>query len=400
MHRASWNRQFAHRLVLATSCFVFLASPPARGQLRPNPEALADAPPELVERLRADPFVYFRFINRAWTSRVCELFDDVRNQPRVRIHGDAHLEQFAFTSEAWGLDDFDESTRGPAFVDMVRFLGSIDLATRQRGWTRDRDALWNRFLEGYRRGLTNPDGRPPEPGIVRYLRQQAPVTRAAFLAWGEELMQPMEEGISKSVIGGMASFERFVRSQRSDLASGYFDVKRAGWLRIGIGSAATRKILIRVQGPTPADDDDELLEGKEVTNLEGVRCLAGQTTPRALRVVHGAQQLGRLKHNILAMGPTMLIPAAGGRAEHSLDWWLRSWEPSYREVRLDDLRTVEDLDGIAYDAGVQLGSSEAQGVAGRKQALASLTRLEDRLRKVATALVEELLAEWRQFAGR
>jgi uncharacterized protein (DUF2252 family) len=140
MNRAP-RRQFARRLVLATSCIVLLAPPSARGQLRPNPDALADASPELVDRLRADPFVYFRFINRAWTSRVCELFADVRNQPVVRIHGDAHVEQFALTRDAWGLDDFDDSTRGPAFVDIVRFLGSIDVATRQRGWTRQRDAL-------------------------------------------------------------------------------------------------------------------------------------------------------------------------------------------------------------------------------------------------------------------
>ena len=29
--------------------------------------------------------------------------------------------------DAWGLDDFDDATRGPAPVDIVRFLGSIDL---------------------------------------------------------------------------------------------------------------------------------------------------------------------------------------------------------------------------------------------------------------------------------
>ena len=73
------RRQFARRLVLATSCIVLLAPLSARGQLL-NPDALADASPELVNRLRADPFVYFRFINRAWTSRVCELFADVRHQ--------------------------------------------------------------------------------------------------------------------------------------------------------------------------------------------------------------------------------------------------------------------------------------------------------------------------------
>jgi hypothetical protein len=400
MNRAPWSRQFSRRLVLATSCFVLLAPQFARGQLRPNPDVLANASPELVDRLRADPFVYFRFINRAWTTRVCELFADVRNQPVVRIHGDAHVEQFALTEAAWGLDDFDDSTRGPAYVDIVRFLGSIDLATRERGWTRQRDALWGRFLEGYRRGLSNPDDRPPVPDIVRDLREQAPVTRVAFLAWGETLMQPMDEPMVKLVATAMGTFERLMRAERSDFAPGYFAVKRAGWLQIGIGSAAAMKVLIRVEGPTADADDDELIEGKEVANLEGLRCLEAQTTPRALRVVHGAQQLGRLKHNILAIGPTMLIPAAADRAEHWLDWLMFSWEPSYREVVLSDLRSVEDLNAIAYDAGVQLGGSESQGVSARKQALASLTRLEGRLRKATSAIVEELLAGWREFAGR
>jgi hypothetical protein len=400
MHRAPWSIQFAGSLVLTTSCLVLLAPQFARGQLRPNPDVLADASPQLVDRLRADPFVYFRFLNRAWTSRVCELFADVPNQPVVRIHGDAHVEQFALTRDAWGLDDFDDSTRGPAFVDIVRFLGSIDVATRQRGWTRQRDALWDRFLEGYRRGLSNPDDRPPEPGIVRRLREQAPVTRAAFLAWGETLMRPLDEPTARLVVTAMGNFERFVRDERSEFAPGYFGVKRAGWMHIGIGSAATRKVLIRVEGPTGDAGDDELLEAKEVANLEGVHCLEGQTARRALRVVHGAQQLGRLKHNILAIGPSMLTPTAADRAEQWRDWLMFSWEPSYREVVLDDLRSVEDLAAIAYDAGVQLGGSESQGVRARNQALASLARLEGRLRQATSTIVEELFAGWREFAGR
>jgi hypothetical protein len=48
----------------------------------------------------------------------------------------------------------------------------------------------------------------------------------------------------------MEAFERLVRGERSDLAPGYFAVKRAGWLRMGVGSATIMKVLIRVQGPT------------------------------------------------------------------------------------------------------------------------------------------------------
>jgi Uncharacterized protein conserved in bacteria (DUF2252) len=389
------------RLVLvAAVCVVLTALPSARGQLRPDPVALANVSAELIDRLRADPFTYFRFVNRRWISRVCEAFADVRDVPIVRLHGDAHVEQFALTDDAWGLVDFDDSARGPAFVDIVRYLGSIELVVRQRGWTSRRDALWDRFLEGYRRGLATPDYRPPEPDIVRRRRAQAPMSRAVFLTWAEQQMQPMDETRSKSVVTGMAAFQQFVQGERPDLAAGYFAVVRAGWLRIGVGSAATRKVLIRVQGPTVDPEDDVVLEVKEVINLDGISCLEGQTTPPAVRVIDGNRQLGRLKHDILAVAPALLIPAAADRAEHWLDWWVSNWEPSYREVRISDLRSVEDLSDIVYDSGVQLGAGEPQDVSVRNQTLSSVARLEGRLRKNTSTIVEELIVGWRELRGR
>ena len=386
------------RSVLATLCVVLTALPTAQQPLRPFPEAVAAAPPQLIERVRADPFTYFRFINRAWTARICERFADVTNPTIARLHGDAHLEQFAVTDEAWGLDDFDDSTLGPTYVDIVRFLGSLDLAARERGWTRDRDALWDRFLDGYRRGLSDPDYRPPAPSIVRHLRTQAPATRAAFLAWGEQQMQPMDVPRLEVIDEGMKSLDRLVRPGRPDLAPGYFRVVRAGWLRIGVGSASARKVLMRVQGQTDAPDDDQLIEAKEVANLDGLSCLKDSTTPQAVRVIDGTRQLGRLKHDILAVGPTLLIPAFPDRNEHWLDWWLSSWEPSYRELHLSDLRSVDDLADIAFDSGVQLGAGKLASV--RQDALASLTRLEARMRKETSIIVDELLAGWRELSGR
>src|SRR5262245_46660103 len=173
MHRTRTAALLLRGLVLAGLCILLAARLSAQRPLRPFPEALSAAPPELLERLRADPFTYFRFINRAWTARVCEAFADVTEPAIVRLHGDAHVEQFALTRDAWGLADFDDSARGPAFIDIVRFLGSIDLATRQLGWTSSREALWDRFFQGYRRGLSDPNYRPPEPGIVSHLRRAA-----------------------------------------------------------------------------------------------------------------------------------------------------------------------------------------------------------------------------------
>jgi uncharacterized protein DUF2252 len=397
MHWRKQGDRRPFRLALATLSVV-LFSTAARGQIRPEPAALADASVDLLDRLRADSFAYFRFVNRPWTARVCDAFADVPDAPIVRLHGDAHLEQFAFTRDAWGLDDFDDSARGPSFIDIVRFLGSIELATRQRGWTNDRDALWDRFFEGYRSGLSNPDHRPPEPGIVRELRGRTPTTRPAYLAWGEKQMQPMDATRLKLVAVGMEALDRVVRREHPDLSSAYFAVKRAGWLHVGVGSAVDKKVLIRVEGSTLDPDDDVLLEAKEVTNFDGVRCLERPTTPPAVRVIDGTRQLGRLKHDILAVGPTLLIPAAVDRAEHWLDWWVSSWEPSYHEVRLSDLRSVKDVADIAFDSGFQLGAGKLASV--RRQALSSDMRLESRLRKETAILIEELLAGWRELGGR
>jgi hypothetical protein len=200
-----------------------------------------------------------------------------------------------------------------------------------------------------------------------------------------------------SVVAGMEALERLGRRERAELPVGYFTVKKAGWLRLGVGSAAMRKVLIRVEGPTPDDEDDELLEAKEVANLEGVGCLAEPTNPPALRIIAGVQQLSRVKHRILAVGPTGLISAAADRADQWLDWWVSSWEPSYREVRLSDLRSARDLADIVYDSGAQLGAGDPNDTSTRKQSLQAMASLRNRILKETSTIVEELLAGWREL---
>ena len=156
--------------------------------------------------------------------------------------------------------------------------------------------------------------------------------------------------------------------------------------------------MIRVQGRSAARGDDVLLEVKEVVNLGGLGCLEEPATPPAVRVINGARQIGRFKHDILAVGPTRLIPEAAGRSGPWLDWWVASWEPSYREVRISDLRSVRDLADVSFDAGLQLGANKTLAV--RERALASVMKYEPRLRKETATIVEELLAGWTELATR
>ena len=394
-------------LCLGVATGIVLIGPSASAQLRPEPGAIEVASGDLLDRLRTDPFAYFRFVNRSWTTRVCEVFsDEMRDLPIARLHGDAHVEQFAVTKDAWGLDDFDDSARGPALVDIVRFLGSIDLTVRQRAWTPSRDALFDRFFEGYRKALAEPDVGSPQPGIVDHLRAQAPRSRAAFLEWGEMKMEPMTEASVGVVVAGMAAVARSVYAEQPDLPPGYFTIARAGWLRLGVGSAVSAKILIRIQGPSPAPEDDELIEAKEVQSLTGIPCLEAQSDQPTLRVILGARQLGRLKPTILAAGPELVIPEVLARGRPLRDWWIRSWDPSYRELGLSDLRSVQDLAEIAYDAGVQLGAHSVVDQPGSRDAsvrtreLARLTRLERRIRDETLLLIEELLVGWEELRTR
>ncbi|HEX5021029.1 MAG TPA: DUF2252 family protein, partial [Candidatus Binatia bacterium] len=375
--------------------------------IRPNPESLERATPELIKRLRAEPYDYFRFVNRSWIARVCDDFSsDLEGLPVIRLHGDAHVEQFALTRDAWGLDDFDDSARGPAVVDIVRFLGSVDLVARRRSWQQERDRLFDRFVEGYKRGLLEPDHLPPPPDIVGRLRTAAPATRAALLAWGESKMQPLADASMKAVAGGMEAFAQIMLRERPDLEPEYFRVVRAGSIQSGVGSAVTPKILIRVRGPSDDPADDELLESKKIGDLAGLSCLNTPMLNPTLRIIDGSKQLGRLRHNILAAGPELIVPEVMARGERLQDWWIRSLDPSYSQIRLTDLRSVGDLAAISYDAGVQLGAGRLHdrtvllSTYDRKRLLGATGKLEKRYRQEATKLVDDLLHGWRELGRR
>jgi hypothetical protein len=405
VHRFRQFRQFACvcALISVATMGASYSSQPLRGER----ESLERAPPELLQRLRADPYDYFRFVNRSWIARICEDFgDDLRSLPVVRLHGDAHVEQFAYTNDAWGLDDFDDSARGPAAIDIVRFLGSTDLAARQRSWEKDRDKLFNRFVEGYKRGLVEPDYLPPQPDIVRRLRAQTPAKRADFLAWAESKMKPLPDPAMNAAVAGIEAFARVVLRERPDLPPDYFRVVRAGGLQMGVGSAASPKIMVRVQGPSDDPADDEILELKKVGDLGGLRCLDTPAVQPTLRIIDGNKQLGRMKYSIVAAGPELVIPEVAARGQRMEDWWMRSLDPSYRPIRLTDLRSVDDLAAIVHDAGVQLGAGRLQDKTvtlnsfDRKRLLAASGKLEKRYRQEATKLVDDLLEGWRELAKR
>ena len=383
---------------------VLLAGSSAAGAqvsvpLRPDAGRLAAAPPAIQERLREDPFVYFRFLNAGWATAVCEAFrGELPALPPAILHGDAHLEQYALTATAHGLDDFDDAAHGPSVIDLVRFLGSIDLVARRRGWTAERERLFDRFFDGYSRSLADPAYPPPEPAVVARLRARPRRTREQFLSWGESLMQeptaPQRENVARS----LQLLEAFVRELRPEIPVGYFEPKGAGWLRMGVGSALVPKALVRIEGPSRAPDDDVLLEAKQLSQLEGVPCVQVPLSGEAFRVITAAEQIGRIRHDVL-----LVAPRREEQGPEVRDWWVRTWDETYVEVATADLASADELAEVAHDVGAQLGCTnlrhsipllEAQL---RRAEVAAVKRLGPRIRATACRLVDELLAGWEEW---
>ena len=219
-------------------------------------------------------------------------------------------------------------------------------------------------------------------------------------------MQPLTDASMKAVAAGMEAFAQIMLLERPDLGPEYFRLIRAGSIQSGVGSAVTPKIMIRVRGPSNDPADDELLESKKIGDLGGLSCLKTPMVNPTLRIIDGSKQLGRLKYNILAAGPELMVPEVMARGERLQDWWIRSVDPSYSQVRLTDLRSVADLAAIVYDAGVQLGAGRLRDRTvllssyDRKRLLAATGGLEKLYRQEATKLVDDLLQGWRELATR
>jgi len=374
--------------------------PKPRTDVLKVPSGSERMPAEFVRLLRTHPYAFFRFVNRPWASRVCDAFGGDRDAlVKVRLHGDAHVEQYAFTDTAYGLDDFDDSAEGPAVIDLTRFIGSIRVAARDRGWSDQIDLVTDEFLRGYQRGLSDPTFRPDVPKFVMRLRQQRQVrTQAEFLSWAEGLMAPVPADVERATRKGLELLAARAATGESRMPPGYFAVKRIGALQMGVGSRRMPKLLVRVEGPSTASTDDVILEEKEpAANLMGLTCIALPAQSPAVRVVVGAQRVGRLDHEVLT-----LVPAPIQGPTELRHWWIHDWSPSYSEVEIPLLESPAELIELAHDAGVQLGSAclptlGASAFERRRRVSRSIVLLDSRIRDVARRLTDEMYAAWNEF---
>lgn len=376
------------------------SSPPASLELTPTElDALAGRP-DLLARVRSDPYAYFRLLATASSRRVCAEFDNlVDEMPLVNLHGDAHIEQYAITPTAHGLDDFDEAGMGPGVVDLVRFASSIHFACRRAHFACDPDAAVDEFLDAYAEALENPGIAVPTPAWVVRERGRTPADRQAFLTWAESLMEDADPRTRTRMMERWALFVQLMTRLQPDGPDDYFGVERFGATDIGVGSALDMKFLLRIRGETADPEDDLIVEIKPMNEVVAP-CLLRPPSGGMLMTLLPTARMGRLRPVVLGYLPW----EEGG--EDTSQWWIHSWDVGYGELRIDDLTSQEDLVEIARDVGLQLGWGHCNGIAAPLEAMNRLAQtralglVREHVEVLARRVADEVYQGWmRQMAG-
>jgi hypothetical protein len=355
------------------------------------------ANPKLLDRIRAGPHGYFRFINKLFSQEVCRRLKPVFAQsPSVNLHGDAHIEQYAVTDLGRGLTDFDDSSSGPGLLDVIRFGVSLRLACRERTWEEKADELFEKFLQGYRDALNDPQLMAPEPRIVQQIRSTFSYERESYLKWVEKVMEPVPAEEHQAIWAAMKPYVEIMIAENPLLNENYFTVVKIGYLRMGIGSALDIKYLVRVQGPTSDPNDDIILEAKQVRDLSGIECVVTGQRIDPFRILIGQARIAYepFKH----LGYFYYL-------DHN--FWVHAWVDNYEEANIGKtFESLTDLTEVVYDVGVQLGKGQVKHIGApldlqiRRTQLQIINTHESEIMRACQELTELTVAAWKEFCRK
>ncbi len=355
--------------------------------------------PDLAERVAGDAHSYFRFVNRAFAASVCKRFENkLKEMPRVRLHGDPHIEQYAVTDLGRGLADFDDAAVGPPAIDLTRFATSAVLASRAKGFSRaEENSLISELFRGYRDGLKGTPFPAKPPDFAVAMMGVFRNDRLGFINAADNTMIALEQAEESFVRAEVAAYSKLAKLPKR--APGFFTIKKVGLLKLGIGSALVRKYLVRLEGDTPALEDDVLMEVKEVSTLEGVPCMQA--------IVGGAAD-GRDREQRAAGDKRLLVPRLLDESKlapvGARRFWVNEWLANYNEAKIKKLKAA-DLGPLVYEAGLWLAAEHLRDYPGEKgpvkhppaDKLTISIDLEADIRKHANELADDIVRGWDRF---
>jgi hypothetical protein len=183
-----------------------------------------------------------------------------------------------------------------------------------------------------------------------------------------------------------------MRARDPALPADFFRVKKAGRLTTGIGSSLDEKYLLRVEGWTEGEGDDQILEAKLVRPLPDSACVHTDAGPSRVP----------LAMSLIARAPFEFsgLAARAGRV-----LFVHAWTDDYVELKVEfSFPKPCDLRQVAYDVGTQLGRAHPREGSGRpsrpglRASLLESTRANDgRIRALIDELTEATVEAWTAF---
>ena len=350
--------------------------------------------PELLERILDSPHGYLRFINIPFSQEVCRRFgDSLDGVPHFNLHGDAHVEQYAVTDLGRGLTDFDDSSTGPAVIDLIRLAVSLRLASQMRGWDARADEILDRVIQGYREALEDPETIAPTPTVAERLTAGFEYDREKYFEWVDSIIEPVPPEEAAALTVALGPYVEVMVAESSDLEPRFFEVVSLGVLRLGIGSALDRKYLVRIRGHSDHQEDDLMLELKQVRDLTGIDCISVGPGTDPFRILVGQSRIAYQPYRLL-----------GYVRFQGLTFWIHAWVDNYVEASIrETFQSPEELAEVAYDIGVQLGRGHPNQIASpldlqlRREQLRLLERDEERIKATTKNLALEVTEAWQRF---
>jgi hypothetical protein len=353
--------------------------------------------PELLRRILSSPHGYFRFINVPFSQEVCKRFSSTLDDtPSTNLHGDAHIEQYAVTDLGRGLTDFDDSSTGPAVLDLLRFGVSLELACEVDGCQDSVNEIYEDFLTAYRSAVLDPSTLSTEPDLVAAIRARFSFDRENYLQWIESIMEPVPEDEEQGLREALKPYLEAMSAENPELEADFFQPVQIGYLRMGVGSALDLKFLTRIRGATERPDDDVLLEVKQVRDLAGIECITPVKESDPIRILLGQLRIAYQPYSFLGYARFL-----------NKTFWVHAWVDNYEEMSIGEtFRSVEDLRQVAEDVGVQLGRGHTNQIAPeldqqlRREQLRVLERDAEKIKQARRELATETLIAWKQFRKR
>ncbi len=279
---------------------------------RQHEHRVAELIPLRLDRMTANPFAFYR---GSAAIQAADLTDGPRTGVDVTICGDAHVANFGIyaspeRSLVFDLNDFDESAYGPWEWDLKRFITSVVLAARQRGFreakvraaaleaaaayrTALRQMTRLGVLDRYYiradvgiggRALTSQQvldraieaaSRRTSARVARKITRRA-ADGAMTIVENPPLLAHVPEATEQNVLGIIRAYLATVPADIAVLLSQYVATDAARRV-VGVGSVGTRCYIIVLTGPA---GEPLVLQVKEATESVTVE-FGGATAGRA-----------------------------------------------------------------------------------------------------------------------